>query len=92
AMTTIALADLDANFVAQESFSTAPNPEQFIADLRTRLRNLIDTHPGIAYEGIGVSLPGRIDLASQRLVFAPNLGWRDVDLKTPLEEATGLPV
>ena len=92
AMTTIALADLDANFMAQESFSTASNPEQFIADLRTRLRNLIDTHPGIAYEGIGVSLPGRIDLASQKLVFAPNLGWRDVDLKTPLEEATGLPV
>jgi predicted NBD/HSP70 family sugar kinase len=25
-------------------------------------------------------------------VFAPNLGWRDVDLKTPLEAATGLSV
>ena len=31
-------------------------------------------------EGIGVSLPGRVD-ASGRLVFAPNLGWRDVDLR-----------
>jgi len=37
-------------------------------------------------------LPGRVDLASQRLVFAPNLDWRNFDLKTPLEEATGLPV
>jgi predicted NBD/HSP70 family sugar kinase len=26
------------------------------------------------------------------LVFAPNLGWGEVDLKTPLERATGLPV
>lgn len=92
ATTMIALADLDAHFLAQESMPTAPNPEQFIADLSARLRNLIKTYPEISYEGIGVSLPGRIDIATQRLVFAPNLGWGDVDLKTPLEKATGLPV
>ena len=40
ATTTVALADLDANFVAQESIPTAPNPEQFIDDLVPRLRNL----------------------------------------------------
>jgi predicted NBD/HSP70 family sugar kinase len=39
-----------------------------------------------------VSLPGRVDLATKRLVFAPNLGWLDFDLKTPLEKAIGLPV
>jgi predicted NBD/HSP70 family sugar kinase len=48
--------------------------------------------PELTCEGIGVSLPGRVDLASQRLVFAPNLDWRNYDLKTPLENATGLPV
>ncbi|MBS1786231.1 MAG: ROK family transcriptional regulator [Acidobacteria bacterium] len=92
AMTKIALADLDAQFMAQESMATADNPEQFLSDLTPRLRNLMKMRPEISYEGIGVSLPGRIDLASQRLVFAPNLGWRDFDLKTPLEKATGLPV
>ena len=61
-------------------------------ELTRRVRSLIETHPQISYEGIGVSLPGRVDLSSQRLVFAPNLGWSDVDLKTPLERATGLPV
>src|SRR3979409_965766 len=92
ATTTVALADLDANFVAQESIPTAPNPEQFIGDLVPRLRNLIKMRPEITCEGIGVSLPGRVDLVSQRLVFAPNLGWSDLDLKTPLEQATGLSV
>jgi predicted NBD/HSP70 family sugar kinase len=92
ATTTLALADLDAHFLAQESFPTSRDPEQFVADLRTRLRSLIKAHPEITYEGIGVSLPGRIDLATKRLVFAPNLGWRDLDLKTPIEKATGLPV
>jgi predicted NBD/HSP70 family sugar kinase len=92
ATTTIGLADLDAHFVAQESLPTAPAPEQFIKELIPRLRNLIEMRPEITCEGIGVSLPGRIDLASQRMVFAPNLDWGDFDLKTPLEKATGLPV
>src|SRR3982751_75683 len=92
ATTTVAIADLDAHFMAQESLPTAQNPEQFVKDLTPRLRNMIKAHPEISYEGIGVSLPGRIDLDSQRLIFAPNLGWNDVDLITPLEKATGLPV
>jgi predicted NBD/HSP70 family sugar kinase len=92
ARTTVALANLDAHFVAQESMPTAQDPHQFIAHLGSRIRSMIATRPEITYEGIGVSLPGRVDLASQRLVFAPNLGWGEVDLKTPLEEATGLPV
>ncbi len=92
ATTTVALADLDANFVAQESLPTASDPKQFIDELGPRLRNLIKMRPEITCEGIGVSLPGRVDLASQRLVFAPNLGWSDFDLKAALEGATGLPV
>lgn len=92
AETTVALADLDAHFVAQESLPTAPNPQQFIAELVPRISNLIKMRPEIACEGIGVSLPGRVDLASQKLVFAPNLGWSEFDLKTPLEQATGMPV
>lgn len=92
ATTTIALADLDAHFVAQESLPTPQNPDQFIADLIPRLHKLIEMRPEATCEGIGVSLPGRIDIISQRLVFAPNLEWSDVDLKTPLEKATGLPV
>jgi predicted NBD/HSP70 family sugar kinase len=92
ATTTVALADLDARFLAQESLPTAKTPEQFVADLVPRLRNLMKINPDITCEGIGVSLPCRVDLTSQRLVFAPNLGWRSFDLKTSLEQATGLPV
>ncbi|MDE3179413.1 MAG: ROK family transcriptional regulator [Acidobacteriota bacterium] len=90
--THIVLADLNANFKAQETIATLPDPEDFVAALCAHLRKLIKAHPRIAYEGIGVSVPGRVDFAAQKLVFAPNLGWRDVDLKTPLELATGLPV
>ena len=92
ATTTVALADLNAHFVAQESLPTPQDPDQFVAELIPRIRKLIQMRPEITCEGIGVSLPGRVELASQRLVFAPNLGWSDFDLKTPIEEATELPV
>lgn len=92
AHTTIALADLNAKFIAQESFPTAAEPGAFIKDLCKRVSGLIKLNPQIFHEGIGVSLPGRVDQLSHRLVFAPNLGWRDVDLKKPLEDATGLSV
>ncbi|MBA3762642.1 MAG: ROK family protein [Chthoniobacterales bacterium] len=88
--TTIALADLNARFIAQESFPTAAEPQAFLRDLCERVADFIKLRPQVFYEGIGVSLPGRVDHLSQRLVFAPNLGWRDVDLKKPLESATGL--
>jgi predicted NBD/HSP70 family sugar kinase len=92
ATTNIALADLDGNFMAQESLPTSRKPEQFTEELGLRLRRMIGMHPEITCEGIGVSLPGRVDSASQRLVFAPNLGWSEFNLKAPLEEATGLSV
>ena len=90
--TTLALADLDANFLAQDSLPTSQDPKQFVAELVPRVRKLIATRPELTCEGIGVSLPGRVDLMTKRLVFAPNLGWQDLDLKTPLEKATQLPV
>jgi len=91
-VTTFALADLDARFAVLETMPTGREPEPFLADLQTRIANLISTHWDTAYEGIGMSLPGRVDVATERLVFAPNLGWTDVDVKTPVEKATGLPV
>jgi predicted NBD/HSP70 family sugar kinase/DNA-binding XRE family transcriptional regulator len=91
-ITKIALADLNATLHSQESFATKEEPSRMITALAGRIRRLMEAHHEATFEAIGVSLPGRVDRFSQKLVFAPNLGWRDVDLKTPLEQATGLPV
>ncbi|HEX6044024.1 MAG TPA: ROK family transcriptional regulator [Pyrinomonadaceae bacterium] len=91
-MTKLALADLDANFLAQDSLATPQDPKQFISEVVPRVRKLMGARAELTCEGIGLSLPGRVDLATKRLVFAPNLGWRDIDLKTPLEKATKLSV
>ncbi|MGA3326980.1 MAG: ROK family transcriptional regulator [Terriglobia bacterium] len=91
-LTTIALADLSTRFRAQESIPTSRDPSTFIGVLSSCVRGLINQHPDVVYEGIGVSVPGRVDYLAQRLVFAANLGWHQVDLKALLENATGLPV
>jgi len=91
-VTTLAVASMDSRFLVQERISTGANPVEFIARLGRRAAELMRSYPNNSFEGIGVSLPGRVDSSSQRLIFAPNLGWRDLDVKTPLEKATGLPV
>jgi predicted NBD/HSP70 family sugar kinase len=90
--TTLAVANMDGRFWAQESIPTGTDPVDFVARLGRRILDLVRAHPRSSYEGIGVSMPGRIDAATQQLTFAPNLGWSMLDLKTPLERITGLPV
>ncbi|MEZ0494520.1 ROK family protein [Kineococcus sp. TBRC 1896] len=41
---------------------------------------------------VGVGTPGIVDEATGTVVYASNLGWRDVGLRALLEDATGLPV
>src|SRR5262245_27153303 len=31
--------------------------------------------------GMGIGIPGQIELGTTRVKFAPNLDWRDVDIK-----------
>ena len=90
--TTLVLSDLDMRFVTQESMPTDPDCDKFISELCQRLCELMKSYPHIAIEGIGVALPGRVELATNRLMFAPNLGWKPVDFRQPIEAATGLPV
>jgi predicted NBD/HSP70 family sugar kinase len=71
---------------------TPADANRFVDHMSQRIRTLVKAYPEMAYEGIGVSLPGRVDVSSQKFVFAPNLGWREEDLKPRFEKATGLPV
>ena len=90
-MTMVGLANVDARFEAQETFPTPAEPASFVREVSRSIATLRTEHPRMVCEGVGVSLPGRVDEGG-RLVFAPNLGWRDVDLRQMLEAETGLPV
>ncbi|MGP8201687.1 MAG: ROK family protein [Limisphaerales bacterium] len=90
--TAMAVANMEARFLVQEFMPTPKDPADFILRLCRRIKDLLRAHPKHSYEGIGISLPGRIDASADRLIYAPNLGWGDLNLKTPIEKAIGLPV
>jgi len=92
AQVTVALADANGRFISQEAIVATPDPEFTLGRLIEVVQRMIASCRGRKIEGIGVSVPGRYIPGSNRLVFAPNLGWRDVDIRTPLMEATGLDV
>jgi glucokinase-like ROK family protein len=50
------------------------------------------TGPGVPLLGIAVGVPGLVEYDAGRLLFAPNLGWRDVPLGSLLRERFGSPV
>ncbi|MFB3777803.1 MAG: ROK family transcriptional regulator [Bryobacteraceae bacterium] len=90
--TTVALADVNGKFSVQEVIVTPSDPRQAVDELISRIQHLLHSCREKKVEGIGISLPGRVDPASGRLVFAPNLKWPEFDVRTPVSEATGLEV
>ncbi len=42
--------------------------------------------------GIGIGAPGAVDSEQGRVIFAPNLGWKDIPLRKELEKRLDLPV
>jgi predicted NBD/HSP70 family sugar kinase len=89
---TICVADVNGNFLSQESVPTLATADETAQNLATRLRQLMQKHSELLFEGVGISLPGRFDPVTQHVMFAPNLKWTDFDLKTPIEKVTGLRV
>ena len=90
--TIIATSDINAHFDFQEIFPTPSSAEKAIKELTSRLQRLMQIRKGVTFEGIGISLPGRINPKTQVLCFAPNLHWQNADLKIPLAQVTGLEV
>jgi predicted NBD/HSP70 family sugar kinase len=90
--TTVALADANGKFTFQEAAPTDADPAVAIAGIIASIQKIIAACDKKKIEGVGISLPGRFNPTTDRLVFAPNLKWRDVDLRGPIAEATGLEV
>jgi N-acetylglucosamine repressor len=91
--TFVMLSDFAGTQIALESFPTIYDPPALVAELTTRVERLLATHGGVGRcEGIGMVVPGMVERATGRVLVAPQLGWRDVDVREDLARGTGLPV
>jgi predicted NBD/HSP70 family sugar kinase len=92
--TFLMLSDFAARQIAFESFATrSSSPSELVDALAQRIRPLVARHASLgSIEGIGLAVPGMVDQRTGRVRFAPQLGWRDVEIRDALAAATGLPV
>jgi len=88
---TFGVGDVNGAFTLHEVIPTPREPALALRQILERAQKLI-TDSDAVFEGIGISVPGRIDLKTHQLVFAPNLKWPITDLKGPLERKLGLAV
>lgn len=88
----VALLDLNGRFLAREVVPLVSEPAGTIGKIITCMKAMRAVHPNRSFEGIGISVPGRVDSESQRLILAPNLKWGDYDIKSDVEKEMRLQV
>ena len=89
---TVATVDLKGRLLSRSQVPMTSDPAastRLIIDCMQRMQRSL---PRKSIEGIGVSLPGRVDPETQHLIFAPNLQWPNFDLKQVIEKTMGMPV
>jgi len=72
------------------SFQTSRDIDVLIPELARRIKQILADYN--ACEGVGVAVPGMVEPTKGRVVHAPTLAWRDVNLRDPLAAALGIPV
>jgi N-acetylglucosamine repressor len=91
--TFLQLADFSGAAIAGDSFDTVVDPKALTANLAKRIARLLKAHRASGKcNGIGLVVPGMVEQATGRVLNAPQLGWRDVDIRDELARATGLAV
>ena len=92
AQTTLAVADLSGRVTDQKQLQLPDDPKKVIRAIVHAIRKMIAEHSYRSFEGIGMSVPGRFSDQLKKTVFAPNVYWPIVQIKSRVEQATGLPV
>jgi predicted NBD/HSP70 family sugar kinase len=91
-LATAAIVDLQGRLLSRAQVSLSTDPA---ASTRRMLDSILRMQREVSQksiEGIGISLPGRVDPETQRMIFSPNLHWPNFDLKRAIEKKTGLTV
>ncbi len=91
--TTYGVSNFNGNILVQETIPTGPDALTFLSRLSEKISALLKSKfRRTRLSGIGISLPGLIDRIDGHLVRSPNLGWRDIPIRSIMEEKLRLPV
>jgi predicted NBD/HSP70 family sugar kinase len=91
--TVVALADVGGDVIARTAIDTPQSPADLPELLASEVSTLLREHApeGVdGCQGLGIVLPGMVDRKTGRLIYAPRLGWRDVDLRSAVAQRVGM--
>jgi predicted NBD/HSP70 family sugar kinase/transcriptional regulator with XRE-family HTH domain len=74
----------DGQLLDEESFDTSSDPDGALAQINSSVERLRSAMPERSLISIGASVPGPTDAGRKKLLFAPQLGWRDVSVADAL--------
>ncbi|HYO63577.1 MAG TPA: ROK family protein [Pyrinomonadaceae bacterium] len=81
----VGVSDLSGEVLAEEDFDTPREPAEAFRLMRETVERVCaKAHGGRALRVVGVSVPGPTDAGRTRLLYAPHLGWDDVDVAAAL--------
>jgi len=89
---TVAVIDLNGRLLSHAELPLSHDPQKAATSIQECMRRMRTLHAGKSFKGVGISLPGRVDDQTHKLIFAPNLNWPDFDLRLALEKALRMPV
>jgi predicted NBD/HSP70 family sugar kinase len=87
-----AVVDLNGRILARQDVLLPSDPEPAILRVIEGMEDLRKRHVSHVFEGIGISVPGRIDPATNLLVLAPNPAWVGYDIRGAVEKRLNLKV
>ena len=98
--TTLAVTDLGGRIIAHNLIPLPEDPQKVIGAIVSAIQQIIAANKDRSFDGIGISLPGRLDLNSanssagrsrpNKPIFAPNIRWPIANIKSRVEQATGM--
>jgi predicted NBD/HSP70 family sugar kinase len=91
----VGLTTLSGEILAEEEFETPRESSGALSLAREKIKQLCASVSGRKLRTIGVSVPGPTDAARRTLLYAPHLGWQDVDVADALQfnfKDAGVPV
>jgi predicted NBD/HSP70 family sugar kinase len=95
--TSIALADFGGGVLDRRAFDTPQDPAELARQLVAHVDEILAARESAEGEpalcrGIGIVVPGMVDRRSGQILYAPRLGWRDVQLRDAVREHLDVPV
>jgi len=79
--TVVAVIDIDGSIKRGEEIKTEPShPAEFVTRCLDRLDALRKQLHLPSFKGIGITVAGVVDPLQSKVLYAPNLGWEDLEL------------